>query len=308
MDFEIGTNTCHPEDGVRRISKKNKQKILRFAQNDIAFGTGINTCHPEGGARRISKKNEQKVFRFVQNDKKCAFTMAEVLITLGIIGIVAAMTLPSVINNIKNKQHEARFKKAYSVLYQAVLQMGNENPALWQTYCGNGQYDSDYSFITDFSKQFKVLKLQMSYTQSLKDIGYKQQNFYRSQSGKLVFNPDSHDNGAFITQDGMIVFSSGCWWDDGLDFVVDTNGHRGPNKFGYDVFYFQISKNNQLLPSSINETFSNVGSQKAGGCAFDGNVGGIPVNDNGAACSRFALMDRFPSDESKSYWKNLPPP
>ena len=36
-----------------------------------------------------------------------AFTLAEVLITLGIIGIVAAMTLPAVINNIRNKEHEA---------------------------------------------------------------------------------------------------------------------------------------------------------------------------------------------------------
>ena len=239
---------------------------------------------------------------------KRAFTMAEVLITLGIIGIVAAMTLPTVINNIKNKQHEARFKKAYSVLYQAVLQMGNENPALWQTYCGNGKDDSSYSFITDFSKQFKVLNLYNQYgTGSLKYLGYKQQYFYRSQAGKLEFNTDGHNNGAFITQDGMIVFSSGCWWLDGLDFVVDTNGHSGPNKFGYDVFYFQISKNNQLLPSSINETFSSVGSQRAGCCAFDGNVSCI-VKDNGTACSRFALMDRFPSDESKSYWKNLPPP
>lgn len=40
-----------------------------------------------------------------------AFTLAEVLITLGIIGVVAAMTLPSVINSTKNKQLEASFKK-----------------------------------------------------------------------------------------------------------------------------------------------------------------------------------------------------
>lgn len=49
-----------------------------------------------------------------------AFTLAEVLITLGIIGIVAAMTLPSVINKIQNKDKTARLKKFYSSINQAV--------------------------------------------------------------------------------------------------------------------------------------------------------------------------------------------
>ncbi len=240
---------------------------------------------------------------------KLAFTMAEVLIAIGIIGIVVAMTMPTVINNARNKQLETQFKKAYAMLYQAVLLMSNENPQLWQNYCGADQYDSDYRFITDFSKQFQVLKLYGEYTSNLNFLGYKQLAFYRSENGKLNFNQDSHDNGAFVTTNGMIVFSSGCWWDRALDFVVDTNGLKGPNKFGYDVFYFQISKNDQLLPSSMNTTFANVGSQNAGCCAFDGNVSGTcPPADNGAACSRFALMDRFPGDESKTYWKNLPNP
>lgn len=51
---------------------------------------------------------------------KRAFTLAEVLITLGIIGIVAAMTMPTVINNTKNKQLETSLKKAYSILAQVT--------------------------------------------------------------------------------------------------------------------------------------------------------------------------------------------
>ncbi len=52
---------------------------------------------------------------------KTAFTMAEVLITLGIIGIVAAMTLPALINSYNNKVTETRLKKFYSVFNQAIL-------------------------------------------------------------------------------------------------------------------------------------------------------------------------------------------
>ncbi|PWL77324.1 hypothetical protein DBY21_05240, partial [Candidatus Gastranaerophilales bacterium] len=51
---------------------------------------------------------------------KKAFTLSEVLITLGVIGIVAAMTLPAVINNSRNKQLEAGLKRSYSVLGQAL--------------------------------------------------------------------------------------------------------------------------------------------------------------------------------------------
>ena len=60
--------------------------------------------------------------------KYSGFTLAEVLITLGIIGIVAAMTLPSVINNSRNKQLEAGLKKAYSVIGQALDMYQAETP------------------------------------------------------------------------------------------------------------------------------------------------------------------------------------
>ena len=49
-----------------------------------------------------------------------AFTLAEVLITLGIIGIVAAMTLPALINNHRDKELITRVKKTYSALNQAL--------------------------------------------------------------------------------------------------------------------------------------------------------------------------------------------
>ena len=47
------------------------------------------------------------------NNKKFAFTLAEVLITLGIIGVVAAMTMPSLIANYKKKQAVTQLKATY---------------------------------------------------------------------------------------------------------------------------------------------------------------------------------------------------
>ena len=54
--------------------------------------------------------------------QKTAFTLAEVLITLGIIGVVAALTMPALIQNYNHSVTETRLKKFYSVMNQAILQ------------------------------------------------------------------------------------------------------------------------------------------------------------------------------------------
>ena len=59
--------------------------------------------------------------------RKSGFTLAEVLITLGIIGVVAAMTLPTVLNNIQNKQLETALKKSYSLLSQVTQRVVMED-------------------------------------------------------------------------------------------------------------------------------------------------------------------------------------
>ena len=52
--------------------------------------------------------------------KRFGFTLAEVLITLGIIGVVAAMTMPSLMNSTQGAQYKAAYKKALSAISQAV--------------------------------------------------------------------------------------------------------------------------------------------------------------------------------------------
>ena len=56
-----------------------------------------------------------------KKNKKAAFTLAEVLITLGIIGVVAAMTLPSLIQERTNKALYVALWKNYSVMQQAIM-------------------------------------------------------------------------------------------------------------------------------------------------------------------------------------------
>ena len=67
--------------------------------------------------------------------KKFGFTLAEVLITLGIIGVVAAMTIPTLISNTNSAKFKSQYKKTLSTLNQAALM-------------GTAQYDLDYASIT----------------------------------------------------------------------------------------------------------------------------------------------------------------
>ena len=69
--------------------------------------------------------NETKalVFKNEKEKGKLAFTLAEVLITLGIIGVVAALTIPNLINNYKAKRLHTQFLKSYSTVQQVFKQM-----------------------------------------------------------------------------------------------------------------------------------------------------------------------------------------
>ena len=82
--------------------------------------------------------------------KKCGFTLAEVLITLGIIGVVAAITIPSLITQNRARVLRSQYLKSYSMIYQMVRLMENDDVSLdtsvlgkipnylkGTTYCGN---------------------------------------------------------------------------------------------------------------------------------------------------------------------------
>ena len=61
---------------------------------------------------------------------KKAFTLAEVLVTLGIIGVVSAMTVPTLMQNYQRKSYVTQLHKVYNELSQALVQYQNDNNAL----------------------------------------------------------------------------------------------------------------------------------------------------------------------------------
>ncbi len=70
--------------------------------------------------------NKYTYFLKYHSNKSFGFTLAEVLITLGIIGIVAAMTMPALIVNYQKKQTAVKLSKFYSIMNQAIMQWEND--------------------------------------------------------------------------------------------------------------------------------------------------------------------------------------
>ncbi len=182
-----------------------------------------------------------------QKCRKAAFTMAEVLITLGIIGIVAAMTLPSLIANYQKKVTVTRLKRAYTVIAQTIerskVDYGDVSGWRLDEIAGSGQASEEY-IINIFVSQFWepwVPKIQGVFYGSAKEFGYDKINGYAVDDSKLkwyVLNDGTVvgiDIIVYINNDGVV---NGL---NAVGYYVDINGLKKPNKFGRDLFLFQLN-------------------------------------------------------------------
>ncbi len=99
---------------------------------------------------------------------KKGFTLAEVLITLGIIGVVAAMTIPTLVQNYKKKIVETKLKKVYSIMNQAIKMSTVENgdTTTWKFFGASSTSTATYedalewynTYLADYLKTQNVEK------------------------------------------------------------------------------------------------------------------------------------------------------
>ncbi len=170
------------------------------------------------------------------NDNWPGFTLAEVLITLGIIGVVVAMTLPSLVGNYKKKQTVTQLKKSYTVLSQAVKmsELKNGSVAYWDYTLPAKEF-----FETYLSNYVSINK--NTITDSVKSYNY----LNGSTCTENLCTGNSYN--VFLS-DGSSLTVSRATLPDGRVIIVDINGYKKPNTIGKDVFAFAIIKNYGLAP------------------------------------------------------------
>ena len=219
------------------------------------------------------------------NSRKIAFTLAEVLITLGIIGVVAALTLPALIANYKEKAFVVAAKKNYSVLTNAINKWNVENGSIGDVSAFWLSEATDDDLTLAFAKELNAIKVCTS--AKLRDCGgsydilqYKKFNDGRGNTAQenwissrariiladgtfvslqvnganslncemLLWTNEKDQNGNFIEDSTSPNGFKGHYYSNNVcgRLAYDTNGLKGPNQIGVDVFQIPYLGNGQI--------------------------------------------------------------
>ena len=174
---------------------------------------------------------------------KTAFTLAEVLITLTIIGVVAAMTMPTLIGKYRKTVTVNRLKKAYAEVSQAIKLSEAENGMLdsWSFPYDNSEDNTKYFLDNYFLKYFKVQKV------CSKDE-FSKCNFsgvIDPRVGEISTNFTPFYYILTASGYGLILQPGGLGSSDlyspHMHIVIDIDGpNKGQNRLGYDLFLSSI--------------------------------------------------------------------
>ncbi len=187
---------------------------------------------------------------FKNNNKNNGFTLAEVLITLGIIGVVAAMTIPTLMANLRAEKLKSQFEKTYADLNVASRAFYADNDMSFRDYQDSiytGSWDSGTS-LKYFMSYFKGVQSQGNVRTFDNRRGLKNKNL----SGKEItqWPCDTSDmemdisGRLFSMDDNAAVYNLPT----GPKICVDINGVDRPNKWGVDRFVFVFTDTAAVVP------------------------------------------------------------
>lgn len=247
-----------------------------------------------------------------KNSMKFGFTLAEVLITLGIIGVVAAITIPNLMTHLRNKKLESQFKKTYAELNIAARTFyAQEETSVHDAdvilYGVNNSNSSSRKVLESFMKYYK------SYTMTSSGMWWNfdtskritQQNLNGDATTQYPCDqsPVAIDMvGRLYALDDTSTRQVYGNVDYGPKICVDINGIDKPNRLGYDRFVFVFTANNAVVPYTgtawsglnVNQTDENIIAKYCN----------KSLKTPAHACAYFALKDKSP-DGNGTYWGNF---
>ena len=181
----------------------------------------------EGTAHVVGQKKQ----------RRAGFTLAEVLVTLGIIGVVAAMTMPTLMSNHQRKVYVTQLQKVYTELSQAAKRAISDNNAisLDETKYNRNNANGAKNFLHDYFNVVQDCGTDLtpcfgdSYT-TLEGADMTLQTPVVAVSLASGASISVYHNGLSYERD----------WHGNLEMQVDINGAQGPNVLGRDLFYMGL--------------------------------------------------------------------
>lgn len=196
-----------------------------------------------------------KIYKCKLKKYKLAFTLAEVLITLGVVGILATLTIPTLVHKYQDKKTVTILKETYALLSQAYLKTADNGPP--ETW--------------DWSKAPDLIMSNLNLARKCgKGEGCFANETYKTLAGQIFqesINPSSNkSNNAkykYLLSNGVSVmirpWQGKCTTNCGNGnlensfcayVIVDINGEKAPNQFGIDTFTFLATKYD-IYPSGL---------------------------------------------------------
>lgn len=231
------------------VYKNKDNESIKMLKNKLRF-TSVKEAMHETVMFNCCEKNKALV-------SKKGFTLAEVLITLTIIGVVAAMTIPVLINKYQKTQYITGLKKIYTLGNQALQELALDYGCIGDLAC-TGLFASGnlQNFGDALSSKFKVIR-NCGTTTNEDCFTSWNENYDGSGSTGYNYNTAAATY-KFVLADGMLMVISSnqddCSSDRSInsssptknicgEFIVDINGKKGPNYRGRDIFVFFITSN-----------------------------------------------------------------
>jgi type II secretory pathway pseudopilin PulG len=219
------------------------KEILNQVQND-SYGE-LTVCPP----RKLDDMKKTKT-----SCKKAAFTLAETLIAIGIIGVVSALTIPTLVKNYKRKVLETQFKETYAMLSQAFRRASDDMDVLtigdsWADKKAVAEALMPYLKVTrtfDGTKHDGPLCADSS--KDLYAFYPKGYSYSWLGSATRISTPISHSYSVELANGVCVAFGGYTYY-----VSVDINGSKvGPNTAGYDLFFFIFNDEGKFVPLTYN--------------------------------------------------------
>lgn len=199
--------------------------------------------------------------------KIAAFTLAEVLITLGIIGVVAALTIPTLMQNSQNQGFVSGMKKGFSVLSQANSALIAESGSLMAAVSSYGNLTNALASKLKIMKNCpKTQNPGECFTMNIKNLPGAALTEILYSEGKM---PDLYNR--FVLADGSTIVVGDAWNSDTCDWnflghgnscgivILDVNGLKQPNQLGRDIYFFYFYADGTLKPGGGNGLWDDKG-------------------------------------------------
>ncbi len=193
------------------------------------------------------------MFKFFTNkNKKKAFTLAEVLITLGIIGVLASLAMPNLITDYRGKELEARLKDNYTTLQNAVM---------YANASSNKAYSSDQWFNVFIKNRINITSECTVGVTCFANLKYLNKSEVRFEGLTRVLPDGSHiligTSTWLYSHYGVKINNYPNDNFNGVVIIMDVNGDKLPNIVGNDI-YILVWNGKRLVPAGYDRSYTEV--------------------------------------------------